>query len=63
MIPQLASEGTVPVTVLRDGIAVELDMPVASSRDDLLPAIGNGYPEYFIIGAFGLLASSQRTSL
>lgn len=49
-IPQLAQNGTVPVTVLRKGESIALDVPVASSRDDLLPSIGNDYPEYFIVG-------------
>tara|TARA_R110002072_G_scaffold42064_10_gene117941 strand:- start:79654 stop:81162 length:1509 start_codon:yes stop_codon:yes gene_type:complete len=50
MIPKLAEDGTVPMTVLRDGRSVDIDMPVAASRDDLMPAIGDGYPEYFIVG-------------
>ncbi len=50
MIPQLADNGTVPITVLRNGESITLDVSVANSRDDLLPTIGNDYPEYFIIG-------------
>jgi S1-C subfamily serine protease len=53
MIPQLgdsSTSGTIPITVLRKGEMVELQVPVSSSRDDLLPMIGNGYPEYFIVG-------------
>ncbi len=50
MIPKLGTDGTVPVTVLRQGESISLDIPVASSRDDLVPSIGNAYPEYFIIG-------------
>jgi S1-C subfamily serine protease len=49
-VPLLAHDGTIPVTVLRKGESIRLDVPIASSRDDLIPAIGNGYPEYFIIG-------------
>ncbi len=50
MIPRLGDNGTVPITVLRNGESVPLDIPVTSSRDDLLPMIGDGYPEYFIVG-------------
>ena len=50
MVPKLAADGIVPITVLRDGEPVELQVPVASSRDDLLPMIGDAYPEYFILG-------------
>jgi len=49
-IPQLGMGGTVPISVLRDGQRVELEMPVASTRDELIPAIGDDYPEYFILG-------------
>jgi S1-C subfamily serine protease len=49
-IPQLAQNGTVPVTILRDGESIEIDMEVASTRDELLSPIGDDYPEYFIIG-------------
>lgn len=50
MIPRLGENGSVPVTVLRDGKPVELSVPVSSSRDELIPAIGDDYPEYFIVG-------------
>jgi S1-C subfamily serine protease len=49
-IPHLASDGSVGVTVVRKGAEVPLDLPVASRRDDLMPYIGNGYPEYFVLG-------------
>lgn len=53
MIPILGEQsglGTVPITVLRDGKSIVIDAPVASTQDYLLPAIGNDYPEYFIVG-------------
>ncbi|HCT46047.1 MAG: peptidase S1 [Phycisphaerae bacterium] len=52
MIPILAPEGsgTVPVTVLRDGEQVQLDVPVTNKRDEITPALGDEYPEYFIVG-------------
>ncbi len=50
MIPKLGNDGTVPVTVLRKGESVKLDIPVSPSRNDLVPPIGDGYPEYFIVG-------------
>lgn len=50
MVPQLAKDGAVDVQILRDGEPMTVSIPVANASDDLLPAIGNGYPEYFIIG-------------
>jgi len=53
MVPRLgdaSEDSTIPVTVLREGSPVELKVPVNSTRDYLVPAIGDGYPEYFIVG-------------
>lgn len=49
-IREHANDGKVPVTVLRDGEPVELELNVSNSRDELVPFIGNDYPEYFICG-------------
>ncbi len=50
MIPKLGDDGSVPITVLRDGESVDLKVKVSSSQDELIPAIGDDYPEYFIVG-------------
>lgn len=53
LIPRLAdqsNDSTIPLTVLRKGESVTLQIPVSSARDSLLPSIGDGYPEYFIVG-------------
>lgn len=49
-IPRLAKDGVVPVTVIRKGQPVELLLPVTNKRENLLPALGNEYPEYFVLG-------------
>jgi hypothetical protein len=49
-IPLLAANGVVPVTVVRQGAEVELELPVSSRRDELMSYIGNDYPEYFVLG-------------
>lgn len=49
-IRELASNGTVPVTVIRGGESVEVQLAVSNDRDELVPFIGNDYPEYFICG-------------
>jgi S1-C subfamily serine protease len=49
-IPRLAKDGTVPVTVIRKGQPVEVALPVSNRRDSLIPALGNEYPEYFVLG-------------
>ena len=49
-IPQLARDGAVPVTVIRSGERVDLELPVSKRRDSLLSYLGNDYPEYFVLG-------------
>ncbi|MFK7759408.1 MAG: trypsin-like peptidase domain-containing protein [Phycisphaerales bacterium] len=49
-IRELEQDGSIPVTVIRDGGSMELDVAVTNSRDELVPWIGNDYPEYFIMG-------------
>lgn len=49
-IRELANDGSIPVTVIRDGAAVEIELSVGNDRDELVPFIGNAYPEYFICG-------------
>jgi len=49
-IRELAVDGNVPVTVIRDGKSIEIELSVSNDRDELVPFIGNNYPEYFIVG-------------
>lgn len=50
LVPDTASEGTVPLTVYRGGETLELRVPAPPSRDLLVPYLGEGYPAYFIHG-------------
>jgi len=49
-VPKLAKDGKLPMTVLRKGESVKLEVPVPSQRDLLIPPLMNDYPQYFIIG-------------
>lgn len=50
LIPQTAADGSIKMTVVRKGEPVELTLPVATTRDDLMSYLGNDYPEYFVLG-------------
>jgi len=50
LVPTLGADGTVPVTVIRKGESIDLELPAAESRDLLMAYIGNDYPEYFVLG-------------
>ena len=49
-IRELESNGNVPVTVIRKGESIDIELSVTNERDELVPFIGNAYPEYFICG-------------
>ena len=49
-VQQLAKNGTVPLTVVRDGKTLNVQLPVSAKRDMLIPDLKGGYPSYFIYG-------------
>lgn len=49
-VPKLASEGAVPVTVIRDGERMQIDLPVQAELDSLQKALDGAYPSYLIHG-------------
>ena len=50
MVPKLASEDGVAVTVIRDGEQIELRLPVTRHPPRVLQYLADGYPEYFVLG-------------
>lgn len=50
LVPIAARDGAVPVTVVRKGEPVTIDLPTPTNRDVLLPFLGDDYPEYFVLG-------------
>lgn len=49
-IRSLADNGKVPVTIIRAGETIETEIAVTNEHDEVIPFIGDGYPEYFIAG-------------
>jgi S1-C subfamily serine protease len=50
VVPKLAKDGKVPVTVLRKAKEVSLDLPVSRSNDLLIPELRGEFPKYFLYG-------------
>ncbi|GJM19944.1 MAG: serine protease [Phycisphaeraceae bacterium] len=50
LLQRLGQGGSVPVTVVRDGSPVELTLPLDFIDRDVVQALGNAYPEYFVYG-------------
>jgi S1-C subfamily serine protease len=49
-VPKVAKDRKLPLTILRGGKPIEVEVPVAPSTDRLMKPLGNRYPSYFIYG-------------
>ena len=49
-VQQVAKDGKVPLTIIRDGKTMQVQVPVAGRRPLLIPDLDGGYPSYFIYG-------------
>ena len=58
-VQQLEKNGKVPLTVIRDGKPMVVQVPVSSGRKLLIPDLNGGYPSYFI---YGPIVFSRATS-
>ena len=50
LIQNVASGGKVPLTVVRAGKTVQVQLPAPTTRPMLIPSLNSGYPPYFIYG-------------
>lgn len=49
-VQQFARNGKLPLTVVRGGKSLQVQLPVASARPRMIPSLVNEYPSYFICG-------------
>ncbi len=50
LVQKLAHDGKVPLTVVRDGKEMALQVPVSPNRPKLVPFLHGNYPSYFVFG-------------
>jgi hypothetical protein len=50
LLSQTAVNGKAPLTVLRSGQTLHLDVPLQSNPSRLLPGLSGDYPDYFVYG-------------
>lgn len=50
LVQSLAASGTVPLTVLRGGREVQVELPVQARHPMLIPSLEGTYPPYFVYG-------------
>ncbi|HWB09387.1 MAG TPA: trypsin-like peptidase domain-containing protein [Pirellulales bacterium] len=60
LVPKLAKDGKLPVTVVRGGASMSLEVPVDSREDLLVPFLRLGYPRYFIYGPLVFSPASRE---
>ncbi len=59
LIPKLAKDGNVDITIFRDGMSMPISIPVLNSRPRLLPSLEGAYPRHFILGPMCFTAATQ----
>lgn len=58
-VPKLAKDGKVPLTIIRDGKEMKIDMPVSPEPNRLFKPLAGGYPRYFILGTMCFTAATK----
>ena len=60
-VPRLAKDGTVELSIMREGKARTIRLPVASRRGDfLMQSLRSEYPEYFVWGPLAFSPASSE---
>jgi hypothetical protein len=62
VVPGLAKNGKVPVTVLRGGKVVKLDVPLSRDDDLVIGDLKGAYPAYFLYGPLVFMAATNQTA-
>ncbi len=60
LIPELAKDNEVQLTVFREGESMSLSVPVITNRIRLLPPLNGDYPRHFIYGPLVFTAATQE---
>ena len=50
LIQKIAKDGKIPLTVVRAGKELQIELPVSTKRPQVIPDLENDYPSYFICG-------------
>lgn len=60
LVPKLAKEGKIRLTILREGATHEVDVPVSAENRHVIPFLNGEYPRYFIYGPLVFSPASQE---
>jgi PDZ domain len=59
LVQKFADNGLLPLTIYRDGKLVQLNLPVKTRRELVIPYLLNSNPRYFIFGPFVFSQTTQ----
>ena len=59
LVQKIAKDGLLPITVVRHGETLAINLPVASTRPLLLGNLSGGYPSYFVYGPLSFSPATQ----
>jgi S1-C subfamily serine protease len=60
LVQKIARNGTVPLTVVRAGKHLRVDVPVSPDRPLLIPSLDGAYPPYFVYGPLVFSSASAE---
>ena len=60
VVPHLDNDGKIPATIIRNGETKEIEIPVHTGRELLIPVLAGEYPSYFIHGPILFTTPSQE---
>ena len=58
LVQKIAKDDHVPLTVVRAGKTLQIDLPLKSNRKLLMPSLDGAYPSYFILGPMAFSVAS-----
>ena len=59
LLQKVAHDGKAPLTIVRNGQSLKIDLPVSPRRPLLMPWLEGGYPSYFVYGPLVFSAATQ----
>jgi hypothetical protein len=59
-IQHIATNGTVPLTIVRAGKELKINLPISADYPRLIPGLNGAYPSYFICGPLVFSAATEE---
>ncbi len=60
LVQKMAKNGKLPMTVVRNGKEISLEVPVSADHPVVMPDLGDNYPSYFIFGPICFSTATEQ---